>query len=116
MISYIIGYDYMGKDFKFNFAGGSYKTLSGGIISMIQTLGFLILFWFFGKDLYNKKEPSVVVSNSMKNYYPEVSVKNTNFKFAFRYQDNNGRLINDPLLFSLNSVSYYLEKMESIKM
>ena len=89
----------MGKEFKFNIDGGIYKTLLGAILSILQTIGFFILLWYYGQDLYNKQEPSMIINSNIKDYFPEATVNSSIFKFAFRYEDEDGYSIDDKGLF-----------------
>ena len=102
MIDLITKVDFMGKEFKFMLGGEMkemYQTLFGGILSIIQAIGFLILLWYYGKDIYERQSPTVIISDSVIDYYPKVTVNSNMFKFAFRVEDYYGNTIDDPSIF-----------------
>ena len=50
--------DIFGNDFKLNRKGKeTFKTLLGGLFSLILIVITLVLSWYFGKDIYEKQDP-----------------------------------------------------------
>jgi len=77
-----------------------YKTLKGGLISIMFYLITLILFIGFGQNLYERKNPKVSLS-SMIGDYERTSINNKNFTLAFRIENYDGlQLNNNSIAFS----------------
>ncbi len=106
MIEFIKGMD-KGKDFQFNIEGGAYQTFLGGITTILTGIAFLILLWVYGKDMYERKSPSVLSKKSMIKFFPEVKVNSSTFNFAYRMENLNGDFINDPRYFTYDFMHIY---------
>jgi len=93
-------FDFMGRKFHFNIDGGKFKTVFGGILSIIQTLGFLALLAYYGKEIIVRQEPNTIVSNSMKRNFETYNVDSSTFNFAIRIENVNGDPVFDPAIFT----------------
>ena len=52
--------DLFESEFKLNLAGEQpYKSLKGGVITILLTITTLILTWYFGKDIYLHEQPNI---------------------------------------------------------
>ncbi len=96
MAKYIQNIDIMGKDFKFNIDGGSFKTPFGGFISILIGLSSIYLTYYFGKDIYERKNPNYLVNKDIKKEEPIFPAKENNFFFGTIIQDSNSLSIMDP--------------------
>ena len=98
MINFITNLDYMGREFKFNMGknGESLKTFLGGISTIIQSIGFMVLLWYYGQDIYLRKSPSMIKSEGMKDDYIKWDIDSSKFNFAMNVQDDFGNYLNDP--------------------
>ena len=99
MIDMIKRFDSMGKEFKFTINGGSYRTLFGGIISIFKAVSFLILCWYYGQDIYERKAPLLLKKETMLGEYPQVKLNSSFFNFAIRVENIEGLTIDDPSIF-----------------
>jgi len=53
--------DRVGKEFKFTIAGeDSFTTGLGGIITIINYIGIIALFGFFGQELFIRQNPNFI--------------------------------------------------------
>jgi len=58
METFLSSVDRIGKSFTFTFGGKeTFTTAWGGIISIFQFIGLLVLLFYFGRDIYFKQEP-----------------------------------------------------------
>ena len=101
MIKFITDIDYMGREFKFNIGnnGETLKTFVGGISTIIQTIGFLVLLWYYGQDIYLRTSPFMIKSAGMNEEYFKWDVNSSNFKFAISLKDKFNNPITDPKYF-----------------
>ncbi len=75
--------DKLGKEFKFTIQGDTFRTRPGGVISLLYYIGGIVLSYYFGKDLYYKKDPNVIEQSSFSESYPFFQLNNSNFLFGF---------------------------------
>jgi len=107
MLDFITNLDFMGREFKFNIGGGMgevYKTLFGGLLSILQVIGFIVLLWYYGQDIYLRESPSVIVSSTLLDKFPMVELDSTTFNFGYRMEDVDGNLIDDPSEFTYDAM------------
>ena len=84
---FITSFDTYGKQFQFNIEGGTFKTLFGGILSIIMGLATVGLFGYFGIDLYLKENPMVLEKLDYLDYSPLNEKHNRSNTFvAFRFK------------------------------
>ncbi len=100
MIEFIKSMDMMGREFKFNIEGGAYRTIPGGLLTMFTSICFLVLAWYYGQDMYQRKQPAVLIKQSMLKLFPRVQVNSSVFNFGYRIENTNGELVNDPRIFT----------------
>ena len=75
--------DYFSRDFKLNFKGEeSYKTVLGGISSILLFMVTVVLTWYFGQDIYLKNNPRYLSKTSYKNYTPVIALNSSSFLYA----------------------------------
>jgi len=92
--------DYFGKSYKFKIDGGKLKTNFGAILSISLVLGMLGIIWFFGKELYEKKFPSMLTKTELLDYQPVINNFNwSSLVFAFKAEYNKAPI--DPRFIEL---------------
>ena len=95
--------DIFGNKFQFNVSGKeTFNTRLGGACSLIIIFTGLILSWYFGQDLYLKVNPKYLVKTRYKNYTPMLKLNTTTFFFGIRVEDDDGKLVEDPRLFTFS--------------
>ena len=108
MLKLIKSFDTYGKVVNFNLnQNDSYKTVIGGLISMLIFIAGICSLWYFGQDIYLKSSPNFLSSAEYKYVIPEVSLNNSNFFFGIRIEDMNGNTLWDPHLFDIELFYYY---------
>ena len=105
MIDMIKRFDSMGKEFKFTINGGTYTTLFGGIISILKAVSFLVLCWYYGQDIYERKSPNLIKRETMLNDFPQVKLNTSNFNFAIRKENYQSLFIDDPSIFTYEFIT-----------
>ena len=73
--------DFFGKQFNYNIEGGTFKTFLGGLLSIFFGLSTLVLAWYFGIDIYEKKHPFYLETTSYYDFNP--LIKNYNYTQTF---------------------------------
>jgi len=81
MKKFLKSIDMHGKEFVFNIGGEStYRTIMGGILSLFTYIAFILLTWYYGQDIYNKQDPTLLVHTEYLNDYPiGISNRTNNF-------------------------------------
>ncbi|EAR86365.2 transmembrane protein, putative (macronuclear) [Tetrahymena thermophila SB210] len=82
----------------------SFNTVFGGFISFTVLCSFLVGCWFFGKELYFKENPQVIMQERSVNSPKRVDVRPDNLIIMMGISDNNSNFFNDPTIFSVNAV------------
>ncbi|EAR86309.2 transmembrane protein, putative (macronuclear) [Tetrahymena thermophila SB210] len=82
----------------------SYNTVFGGCISFIVLISFLVGCWFFGKELFLKKNPQVIMQERSVDNPKRIDVKPDNLIIMMGIANNNAQYIYDPTIFSVNAV------------
>ena len=83
-----------------------YKTSCGGFITILTGILFLICFYYFGKDFYNRTNPHFLRQMITVMDYPIYTLNRNDLFLAVRLEDNNGNYFNN---------SGYVEIQYSIK-
>jgi len=110
--SLIKKYDLFGISYNFQLdSQEKYKTFTGGIASLIFYLITAVLFFGFGQNLYNRKNPKVSFSSEITTYQQK-QLSNKNFTLAFRVEDQNGIIQNNNSII-FQEVFYYSYKMQA---
>ena len=97
MSNFLRSIDRIGKEFKFQLDGEeSFTTSFGGIITILNYLGLITLFIYFGKELVIKQDPNFINRTDKLDYYPEATIDNSNFLMVigFSYNDFSQRIYN----------------------
>jgi len=81
------------------------RTKLGAIISLLYILLVASLFFGFGLDLYLRRNPRVSTNSKMEEY-KETIFSNKNFTFAFRVEDQTGKIVVNDSIISLE-VAYF---------
>jgi len=88
--SFIRKFDIFGISYSFLIENQSkFKTIFGGWITIFFYIVLLALFFSFGVDFYQRKNPKISL-NSKNIQHKEVNFSNQNFTLAFRIEDEFG--------------------------
>ena len=99
-MSLIENLDNLGKEFRFNIKGKySYKTVTGGVLSIILNLTSVVLVFYFGQDMWFKEKPKTYTKSSIRDKTPIVDLSGLNFNIPFRLESFDGTLIDNPIYF-----------------
>ena len=80
----------------------SYKTIFGGVISIILIITTLTAIFYFGSELIVKNEPVAV--NSIKNYDTmDFGINSNEYNIFFALEDKYFNYYNDPSIFTLTA-------------
>ena len=92
--------DVFGNDFKLNLGGiEKHKSLFGGIFSLLLIFTIVILTWYFGQDIYLRENPTYISKTVLKTETPMLTLNSSVFSYAYRFEDANGVIIDDPKFF-----------------
>ncbi len=111
-------FDMFAKEFRFNIDGNSFGTIMGGAFSVLVGLSFFGLTAYFGKDIYNKQNPSYLFKLDQLPKPPYVTLTNSNFTFAFNLVDQvHNKGVEDKRVFFIEAaqVTYLYKETELIK-
>lgn len=99
--SYFNQIDTFGTEYSFLINGNrTYKTPIGAWVTLFYIFLVIGLFFGFGVDLYQRKNPKVSL-NSENAPYEKVKLSNQNFTYAYRIEDKDGNLKVDDSMFGL---------------
>ncbi len=101
-MSFLETIDLLGKSFKFNYNGSEYKSIEGGILTILLGIGYIIFTGYFGKDLVLKESPKVIIGEKILDKNPMVVFNSSVLFFGFGIFDLNDKVINDPRYFDYN--------------
>ncbi len=95
--------DSLSKKHSFNIKGGDYSTSLGGFITILISIGTVILFWYFGQDLYEKKLPFVLKKVEPLDEFPKLKINSSSLFLAVGVSPNteNSTTISDPRYFEV---------------
>jgi hypothetical protein len=104
--------DIYGSTFNFTtFKSGKFNTKLGGLFTLL-TLGFsLALFLVFGKPLFYKLNPSVLVQTTDLPSYPQYKLKTNEFPVAFRFENERREILD--LSTSLYPYIQYIQQKKN---
>ena len=77
------------------FDNTKYKTSCGGFITILTGILFLICFYYFGKDFYNRTNPHFLRQMITVMDYPIYTLNRNDLFLAVRLEDNNGNYFNN---------------------
>jgi hypothetical protein len=90
--------DIFGSEFNFLTDGNEkFKSDSGALLTVIYCIIVIALFFGFGLDLYQRKNPRVSFNTETVPYFLQ-EMSNANFTYAFRVEDNYGLMVDKPNL------------------
>src|SRR5690349_16267496 len=105
--SLITNADYLGIEPTFTFSRKiRYQTFFGGFFTILLGLLFIAGFFYFGKDLYEKANPTLLLTKSI-NLNPEpleITPKNLPFYIAMENLADNLNYFKDPTIFTVQAV------------
>ena len=73
----------------------SIQTNFGGIITMLVGIAMTLLIIAFGNDFFYRTNPIFIKQEVDPSDYPNLKINNSNFMFAFRYEDINGAMLDE---------------------
>jgi len=98
--------DVFGTEYSFLIDGKrNYKTPMGALITLFYIFLVVALFFAFGIDLYQRKNPKVSL-NSQNFPYKPVKLSNLNFTYAYRVEDADGIMQTDESIIKMK-VNFY---------
>jgi hypothetical protein len=90
--------DIFGSAYSFLTDGNDkFKSDSGSLLTIIYCIIVIALFFGFGLDLYQRKNPRVSFNTETVPYFLQ-DMSNANFTYAFRVEDNYGHMVDKPNL------------------
>lgn len=95
--------DLIGGNIGFNYDKYSFNSILGGVFSMFLITCLSLLIIAFGRDFYKRINPSFIRQTIFPDSPPLYTVNNKNFTIAFRFEDNDGSLINRTDAFYLQA-------------
>ena len=118
MIGVIKKVDMFGLPFSFlTFGADKFKTSLGGLLSLLICCLGIYFIYFFGEDLFYKKNPKVTLNELIHLETKKVEVTNEKFSFMFRLDNGVGTpydLNNFPYQFQLSYHHYRYDKKRNI--
>ncbi len=104
--------DIFDKDFKFTYDLTSFKTNFGGFMSFLMACSTLILTWYFGQDIYQRKKPIFIIKSDRYPEHPFYNLTNENFFFGISIIDVKGKPLLDKKYYYavLMYNSYHIDK------
>lgn len=94
-LSLIKSTDFLGPEMKFRINNQeNFKTVFGGFFSILYLIFLSYFFFYFGEDLFFKKNPKVITQNITPLVdYSTKNLSNENFIFAFRVTANESETL-----------------------
>ena len=114
--------DLFGEVFNFTIFGKStYKTMFGGMLSLVLILASIGISFLFGMDMISKKNPKVMIDRIIPENYSFINCNISNFPIFWRISDDNSATVNfNGILYP--NLTFYVYKynkttsaMDSIK-
>ena len=103
--------DIIGKEVQFKIENSElYKTVFGGILTLMLAVISLISIWFFGNDIIYHENPKFIQKQIRREEYEYLNFTNQNFFFAIRHTDYYGAFIDDPIYLIPKFKYEYYEK------
>lgn len=86
--------DIFGSEVKFSIMNkSSFKTIFGGVLSLICITMALIVTFLFGKNFYLRESPNIITQTFFKDEYPIIKPKRGEILITWRIEDVNGQTI-----------------------
>jgi hypothetical protein len=70
-----------------------YRTVPGGVVTIVVSTFFIYLFSYFSSDCLNKVNPATRMQN---NYFNPIILNATSFFYAIQFNDGSNKLMKDP--------------------
>ncbi|KAL4473782.1 hypothetical protein ABPG74_022646 [Tetrahymena malaccensis] len=86
-----------------------YKTIYGGIITFIIGIFFIVGCWFFGDQLFNRLNPSVIFSERYVDQAQRINITSDNLIMMFGVSNYQSELWIDPTVFQVRAVQQILQ-------
>ncbi len=83
MSNFFQSFDQIGKEFKFNYNGSQFRTSEGGILTIIIAIGYVVLTWYFGQDIYLRVSPKFIKIDKVLDEFPRIQFNNSINFFGF---------------------------------
>ena len=82
--------DIYGSSFEFTiFENKKFKTVIGGCFTILTLALFILCFYYFGKDFYQRTNPHYLNQKITLKDYPNYTINTDDFVFAFEIEDEN---------------------------
>ncbi len=82
-----------------------FQTTVGGCLTILLTISMMTLTWYFGQEIYLRKNPKYIVKSEHLGKSPIFYPKKPNFFFGYRLEDRYGHLPIDFRFFDLEFVA-----------
>jgi hypothetical protein len=93
MLGMLNSIDIYGSSFNFTtFKNKKFNTKIGGIFTILTFGLSLALFLVFGKPVWMKLNPSVIIQTTDLSYYPQYQVQTPKFPIAFRFENEKRQI------------------------
>ena len=104
---YINELDIFGLKIQLNYKRNeTHKTVFGGFLTIILYCLFGIAIYYFGKELYEKKEPTTIYNEEFIENPKSFFINNRTFPFSIGLEDGNtSRHYIDEQIFTLEAVN-----------
>ena len=121
VLSFVKSLDFLGPEVKFRInKQDNFKTIFGGIFSILYYLAFISFFILFGGDFFLKKNPKIVSQTLTDSTFNKtIELSNDNFFFAFKVNliDSRSLQLNfDPDFINFSQEFISINYKDSIKL
>jgi len=79
----------------------TYRTVTGGVLTLFMLVMALVAIWFFGKDIVYKERPQFLTKKTELMQFPYMRLTYDNFFFSVRIEDNTGGYVTNPKYFEI---------------
>ena len=113
-LPFLSNIDIYGTDFQFTiFQNNKFRTVFGGL-STIVTVGLLLMFsLLFGKDLFYRTNPKVLYQNVFPTTYSSFQMRPDNFVVAYRLSYSNGDSLTPDDMSKIYPVPLYFSYLKN---
>jgi len=114
-MNFLLQLDYFGKPITFQINKfPTYRTITGGVLTLSLIPMALVAIWFFGKDIVYKEQPKYLTKKYDLLQYPYMRLTKDNFFFSVRIEDNTGGYATNPKYFEIFfQYEWYVKNMTS---
>jgi hypothetical protein len=112
--SFFLFFDIFGVGYNFLIDGrDKQKTATGALMTIFYFLIVVGLFFGFGLDLYQRKNPKVSL-NKETVPYSKYGMSNSNFTLAYRLEDDDGLIIDNDSIIKKKVIYYSYELVDGV--